>query len=82
MIGFELVGKNAVATWRGLLGPTNSETARKEAPESIRALFGKDGTQNACHGSDAATSAERELNFFFNRNTALKVLCLKRRPRF
>jgi hypothetical protein len=24
VIGFELVGPDAVATWRGLLGPTNT----------------------------------------------------------
>lgn len=53
VIGFELVGTNAISKWRGLIGPTNSEKAREEAPESIRALYGRDGTQNACHGSDS-----------------------------
>jgi len=28
VIGFELVGKNAIQEWRQLLGPTNSEKAR------------------------------------------------------
>ena len=74
VIGLELVGKNAVGAWRGLAGPTNSETAREQAPDSIRALYGIDGTKNACHGSDATASADRELNFFFNRGTGLKVL--------
>lgn len=32
----------------------------------MRALYGTDGTKNACHGSDAPESAERELRFFFN----------------
>ena len=32
VIGMELVGVNAVTAWRGLIGPTNTETARAEAP--------------------------------------------------
>jgi len=27
VIGFELVGKDAIAAWRNLLGPTNTLTA-------------------------------------------------------
>ncbi len=34
-------------------------------PCSIRALYGTDGTQNACHGSDSPTSALREIKFYF-----------------
>ena len=50
-----------------ILGPTNSETARNKQPESIRGLFGSDNTRNAAHGSDSASSAERELNLFFGK---------------
>ena len=53
----EIVGKDSIAGWRGLLGPTNSEEARASAPESIRGRFGSDGTLNACHGSDAPDTA-------------------------
>ena len=56
---------DAIKAWRALMGPTNSETARKDAPNSIRALFGTDVQQNATHGSDSEKSAERELKFFF-----------------
>ena len=42
-------------------------TAKEEAPHSLRALFGTDGTQNAVHGSDSSLSAERELELFFGR---------------
>lgn len=32
---------------------------------SMRALYGTDGTRNACHGSDSPASAEREIKFYF-----------------
>jgi len=50
--------------------------ARQQTPNSIRALFGSDGTCNAAHGSDSPASAANELAFFFgspngsNRNAA------------
>jgi nucleoside-diphosphate kinase len=53
VVGLELVAEDAIPKWRSLLGPTNSETARNQAPTSIRAQFGTDGTRNACHGSDS-----------------------------
>ncbi|KAJ3013715.1 Thioredoxin domain-containing protein 3 [Thoreauomyces humboldtii] len=57
--------EGAVKGWRELAGPTNSETARKDAPESIRALYGTDGSQNAVHGSDSIASATREIALVF-----------------
>ena len=48
------------------MGPTSPIVARSDAPESIRAKFGNEGTQNAVHGSDSAASATRELNFFLD----------------
>jgi nucleoside diphosphate kinase len=76
VVGLELVGLDAIRSWRGLIGPTNSETARKEQPQSLRAKFGTNGTQNACHGSDSLESAKRELEFFFGNNSQLKVISL------
>ena len=55
----------AIASWRSLIGPTNSDKARADAPQSLRAQFGTDGTQNACHGSDAVDTAAAEIGFFF-----------------
>lgn len=59
VIAMELLADNGVTKWRELLGPTDSEEARKDVPGSIRALFGKDKSLNAAHGSDSCTSAER-----------------------
>ena len=70
----KLRAKNAILGWRALMGPTNSETARKEAPNSIRALYGTDVQQNATHGSDSEKSAERELNFFFGKEQTLALI--------
>jgi nucleoside diphosphate kinase len=55
----------AIKEWRALAGPTNSETARSSAPTSIRALYGKDGSENAVHGSDSYNSAQREIKLVF-----------------
>lgn len=60
-----LTKPDAVAAWRELIGPTNPEAAKEEAPESIRALFGDNITENAVHGSDSAVSAHRELYIMF-----------------
>lgn len=60
-----LAKTNAIADWRELMGPTNTFKAQEEAPDSLRARFGTDGTMNATHGSDSPASAMRELKFFF-----------------
>lgn len=67
-VGIELVAPDAVKKWRNLLGPTNTEVARKTAPGCLRALFGTDGTKNACHGSDSNGSYKREADIFFGGN--------------
>ncbi|KAI8075021.1 nucleoside diphosphate kinase, partial [Gongronella butleri] len=56
---------NAVQAWRTLMGPTDANKARDIDPTSIRALYGTDGSQNAVHGSDCVTSAERETAIVF-----------------
>lgn len=61
-----LEGVEAVAKWRTLMGPTNTEVASLEAPNSMRGRFGTDGTRNACHGSDSNKSAMRELDFWYD----------------
>lgn len=55
----------AISAWRALMGPTNSKEAREIKPTSLRAIYGTDNTQNACHGSDSTISARREVLFYF-----------------
>lgn len=64
--GIELVAENAIEKWRTLIGPTNTDRAKAEAPRSLRAIFGTDGTKNATHGSDSGPSVKRESDFFFS----------------
>uniref|UniRef100_A0A0G4FPF0 Nucleoside diphosphate kinase-like domain-containing protein n=1 Tax=Chromera velia CCMP2878 TaxID=1169474 RepID=A0A0G4FPF0_9ALVE len=65
IVALVLSRKGAIPVWRQLMGPTDSNAARAKRPSSVRALFGTDGTRNACHGSDSQMSAEREIQFFF-----------------
>ena len=57
-----LEGENAVATNRELMGATNPKDA---AAGTIRADFAESIDANAVHGSDARTSAAREIAYFF-----------------
>lgn len=54
-----------IPEFRNLIGPTDVNVAKEEAPESLRARFGQDGVKNAIHGCDTQESATRELAFFF-----------------
>ncbi len=54
---------NAVTEFRQLIGATDPS---KADPGTVRKLYGKSITENAVHGSDADSSAEREGNFFFS----------------
>jgi nucleoside-diphosphate kinase len=64
-VGMELTAGGAILGWRDFIGPTNTLKAKEEKPQSLRAIYGTDGTKNAVHGSDAVESARREIDFFF-----------------
>ncbi|SFA98508.1 MULTISPECIES: nucleoside-diphosphate kinase [unclassified Bacillus (in: firmicutes)] len=55
-------GENAIATARQMMGATNPKDA---APGTLRGDFGLTVGKNVIHGSDSATSAEREIGLFF-----------------
>ncbi|MCC7517432.1 MAG: nucleoside-diphosphate kinase [Pseudomonadales bacterium] len=57
-----LVGEDAVAKNRALMGATDPKQAE---PGTIRADFATSIDANAVHGSDSAASAAREIAYFF-----------------
>ncbi len=61
-----LEGEKAISRVREIIGPTDSEEARKIAPNSIRALYGTDKGKNAIHASDSEESANYEISFIFS----------------
>src|SRR5690606_32189053 len=64
-----LEGEDAIARNRRIMGPTNPVDAQEG---TIRHDFGTDIEHNAVHGSDSATSAKREISFFFKDSEILK----------
>lgn len=83
VVGMELVKKDAIKEWRSLIGPTNVDKAKAEAPNSIRALFGT-SEKNTVHGSDCQESVNREINIVFkkiiHRPTMSNCACLLIKP--
>ncbi|KAI4330717.1 hypothetical protein MLD38_028977 [Melastoma candidum] len=61
--------ENAIADWRMLIGPTDSNKAKITHPRSIRTMCGTDAEKNCVHGSDSDQSAQREISFFFSSET-------------
>ena len=63
VVAMILEGEDAIARWRGLMGPTDS---KKAAKDTMRGRFGTDIERNATHGSDAPDTAAYEMGFFFS----------------
>lgn len=59
IVALELLGDNAIARWKEVIGPEDSDEARLEAPSSIRACYGKDKIHNAVHGSENEVAAAK-----------------------
>ncbi len=60
-----LEGENAITRNREIMGATNPADA---AEGTLRKLYAAGIEENAVHGSDSATSAEREISYFFEKN--------------
>ncbi len=60
-----LEGDNAVEKNRKIMGATNPAQAEEG---TLRKLYAKSIEANAVHGSDSLASAEREINYFFDKN--------------
>jgi nucleoside-diphosphate kinase len=62
LVALVLEGKGAVEAARQVIGATDPLAA---APGSIRGDYATEVTFNLVHGSDSASSAEREVGLFF-----------------
>lgn len=58
-----LEGENAIEKYRKLMGATNPANAEAG---TIRAAYGLNIQNNACHGSDGPDTARTEVAYFFN----------------
>lgn len=66
IVGMELIGENAVERWKEIMGPGDPIEARRVAPNSLRALYGKDSiATSGFHGSLTLEDAKNEREFFF-----------------
>ena len=65
-----LQGENAVMKNRDIMGATDPKKANAG---TIRAKFGDSVGENAVHGSDSPTSAQRELSLFFEKREICNV---------
>ena len=54
--------KDAVKSWRDIIGSTNPKEA---AENTIRKDFATNVQENAVHGSDSNENAQKEIAFFF-----------------
>lgn len=50
-VAIQVIGENALDRWRDLIGPMDAEVAKREAPHTLRAIYGTDVTRNGVHGS-------------------------------
>jgi len=57
-----LEGEDAINQYRQLMGATDLS---KSEQGTLRADFADNTTENAVHGSDSISSAEREITYFF-----------------
>jgi len=65
IVALHLRGPNSIKAWRYLMGPTNPDTAKKDFPLCLRARYASGFTENATHGSDSTTAANREIGLAF-----------------
>jgi nucleoside-diphosphate kinase len=56
--------EDAISRWREVMGATNPAAAKAG---TIRHSFGFSVERNAVHGSDAAETAQWEINYFFRK---------------
>ena len=62
---YVLERRRAVEVWHSLMGDPDPEVARKDTPNSIRALYGISAAQNAVMGSPDPQTAEIHIQSLF-----------------
>ncbi|KAI0699286.1 hypothetical protein C8T65DRAFT_709991 [Cerioporus squamosus] len=62
---YVLERRRAVEVWHSLMGDPDPEVARKDTPNSIRALYGISAAQNGVMGSSDAQTAEIQIQSIF-----------------
>lgn len=67
-VAMSVIGENALRRWREMIGPTDSEIAKREAPHTLRAIYGVDITRNGVHGSKDDEHQVRETETWFPKN--------------
>jgi len=67
VVGFEVVGINAIENLKALVGPANPQLAKEDPAfqHTLRAYFGTDTLKNAVHCSANQQEYERESRIFF-----------------
>ena len=65
-----LKGKDIVSRYRKLMGATNPANADDN---TIRKQYGLSVEENSVHGSDSNENAEKEINFFFQKEIFIKT---------
>lgn len=62
VVAMVVEGENAILGWRNMMGATNPADA---AMGTVRGDFATTIDENIAHGSDALSTAEREIELFF-----------------
>lgn len=62
VVAMVVEGENAILGWRNMMGATNPADA---AMGTVRGDFASTIDENIAHGSDALSTAEREIDLFF-----------------
>lgn len=65
-VGLEVLADNGISIMQDLIGPDDAKEAKKVAPQTIRAIFGKDFVANAICASLSPQNAQFECDYFFN----------------
>lgn len=68
VVAMVIEGENAILGWRNMMGATNPADA---AMGTVRGDFASTIDENIAHGSDALSTAEREINLFFEADELL-----------